>query len=129
MLKISAVILSFTILFQSFSLEIEDFNNLPVLVDHIASHLNEGDSLAEFIALHYGSELNKHEQEHKEHKELPFKHHHLESHFQMVFILCVHNYPLPFSEIKIDTNNFEYKEPITKSFINNFFQPPQKLHS
>ena len=129
MTRILAIILSFTILFQSFILEIEDFNKFPTLIEHISSHLKNGDSLAEFIEMHYGSESNSHDKEHNEHKELPFKHQHLESHFQMVFILCVHNYPLSFNDIKIETNNFNYKEPITNLFINNFFQPPQKLHS
>ena len=40
-------------------------------------HLKSGDSFKEFIAMHYGIESNIHEQEHKEHKELPFKHQHL----------------------------------------------------
>lgn len=129
MTKISAIILSFTILFQSFSLEIEDFNKFPTLIDHISCHLKSGDSFAEFIVMHYGSELNNHEKEHKEHKELPFKHQHLESHFQMALIVCVNNYSVNFNEVKLETNNFNYKEPTTNSFINNFFEPPQKLHS
>ena len=129
MTKISAIILSFTILFQSFSLEIEDFNKFPTLIDHISCHLKSGDSLAEFIVMHYGSELNNHEKEHKEHKELPFKHQHLESHFQMALIVCVNNYSVNFNEVKLETNNFNYKEPTTNLFINNFFEPPQKLHS
>ena len=129
MTKISAIILSFTILFQSFNFDIDDINRLPALVDHISCHLKSGDSFAEFIEKHYGSESNNHEQDHKDHNKLPFKHQHLESHFQMVFILCVHNYPINFNEINLESNNFTYKEPITNSFINNFFQPPQKLHS
>lgn len=129
MTKIIAIILSFTILFQSFNFDFEDFNKIPDLVEHISSHLNNGDTFAEFIAMHYGIEVNSHEQDHKEHKELPFKQQYLDSHFQVVFILCAHNYPIKFSEIKLKTTNFTYKEPTTNLFINNFFQPPQKLHS
>jgi len=129
MTRISAIILSFTILFQSFNFDLEDFNKIPTLVEHITCHLKSGDSFTEFIAMHYGTESNNHEQDHKEHNELPFKHQHLESHFQMVFILCVQNYPVNFNEINLETNNFKYKEPSTNLFIDNFFQPPQKLHS
>lgn len=129
MSKILAIIVSITILFQSFGLEIEDLNKFPELVDHISCHLNSGDSFAEFIAMHYGSEVNNHELEHNEHKELPFKHQHVESHLQMAFIIYVYNDSINFNEIKLDTNNFTYKEPTTNLFINNFFQPPQKLHS
>ncbi|GGK49763.1 MULTISPECIES: hypothetical protein [Flavobacteriaceae] len=129
MTKISAIILSLTILFQSFNFDLEDLNNIPALADHISCHLDSGDSFVDFFEMHYGSESNNHEQEHKEHKELPFKHQHLESHFQMVYILCVQNYPFNFNEVKLETNNFTYKEPTTNLFINNLFQPPQKLHS
>jgi hypothetical protein len=129
MSKISAIIVSFTILFQSFSFDLDDINKIPALVDHISCHLKSGDSFAEFIAMHYGSEMNNHENNHKEHKELPFRHQSLESHFQMVLILCFHNYSVNFNEIKLETNNFNYKEPTTNLFINNFFEPPQKLHS
>jgi hypothetical protein len=129
MTRFLAIILSFTILFQSFNFDLKDFNKIPTLVDHISCHLKEGDSILEFLSMHYGNESNIHEEEHKEHKELPFKQQHLESNFQIVFILNVQNYPLNFNEIKLETNNFTYKEPTTDLFINNFFQPPQKLHS
>ena len=129
MTKIFAIILTFAILFQSFSLEIEDFNKFPTLIDHISCHLKSGDSFADFITLHYGSDFNNHEQEHKEHKELPFKHQHADAHYHIVYIICNNNYAIKNSAVIDISKNFTYNEPSTNLYVNNFFQPPQRLHS
>lgn len=125
MTRISAIILSFTILFQSFSLEIDDFNKFPALVDHISSHLKSGDSFVEFIVMHYGSELTNHEQEHKEHKELPFKHHHTDTHYQIVYLICNNNFAIENSVLMNTSKNFTYKEPFTSLLTTTIFQPPK----
>jgi len=126
MIKISTIILSFTILFQSLDFKIGDFKELPTLIDHLASHLETGDSLSDFISLHYGSLSNKHKTKHKEHQKLPFKHQNLDSHFQLDYFLQANNIEIFSSEITFEKRKFTYKEPSVNLFANRFFQPPQK---
>ncbi len=124
--KISIVILSFSILFQSFNLDLDDFNMLPTFIDHVKCHLEIGDNFGDFISLHYGGELNKHKDEHKEHDKLPFKHEHLEAHSQLVYTLYSENDMVCFNETPFKKNKFSYKETSSNLFVTTFFQPPQK---
>ena len=124
--KISVIILSFTILIQSFNFELTDVNKISTLVDHITTHVETGDSFADFISMHYGSKLSTHKNEHKEHRELPFKHEHLEAHFQYVYTLISEDIFVSFEDITFKENKFVYNEPTSNSFVNNVFQPPQK---
>lgn len=125
MIKVMSFIVAITLLFQSFNFGFNDFQKIPALVNHLSFHLNDGDSLSSFISKHYGSITQSHEKEHSEHKELPFKHQHLDSHYQLAFVLCVHKYPFEHIECKYNTKNFNYKEPLTTLVIRNFFQPPK----
>ncbi|SFS33077.1 hypothetical protein [Lutibacter maritimus] len=123
--KIGAFILSFTILFQSFNFEIDDVYKLPTLINHITCHIENGDNFGNFIDLHYGNKSNSHQEKHKEHKDLPFKHQHSDSHMQL---FVMNNLKLNVSNLEIgfNTKNFIYKEPTSNQFTNNFLQPPQK---
>ena len=124
--KISVVILSFSILFQSFNLDLDDFNMLPTFIDHVKCHLEIGDNFGDFISLHYGSELNEHKDEHKEHDKLPFKHEHLEVNYQLAYTLYPENDVVCFKEVPLKKDKFSYKEPSSNLFVTTFFQPPQK---
>jgi len=124
-MKLGAILLSFTILFQSFNFEISDIFKLSTLIDHMASHLDEGDDINTFISMHYGITTKSHKKDHKEHGELPFKHEHLDTHFQFAFLLSGHQYPLDYIENNHDIKNFNYKEPLTSLVVLNFFQPPK----
>ncbi|SNR31903.1 hypothetical protein SAMN06265371_101200 [Lutibacter agarilyticus] len=123
--KIAAFILSFIILFQSLSFDIQDVVKIPTLINHISCHLNGGDNLADFIEKHYGNQSETHKSEHHEHKELPFKHQHLDSHFQVAFVVYFQQYPFQMIEFIPENNNFNYAEPLTSLVVNNFFQPPK----
>lgn len=124
--KITVIIISFSILLQSFNFEVTDMNKISILVDHIATHYESGDNFADFISMHYGSELKTHKNKHKEHRELPFKHNHLETHFQYVYALFSNDIFTSFNEITFKENKFAYNEPSSNSYVNSFFQPPQK---
>lgn len=126
MQKLLVIILSSTILFQSFSFEITDFSRMPTLLEHLISHAESGDDFSDFITKHYGSEANTHKNEHKEHKELPFKHKHLESHFQHLYTIFSQDVVISFKEITFKENKFSYTEPFSISYVNNLLQPPQK---
>ena len=127
--KITAILVSFIILFQSFSIEVADFGKVSTLMEHFTCHIEAGDTFANFISMHYGSQLNIHKNEHNEHKELPFKHEHLEVHIQLDYIFYDHHTTINFEGKRFVNKNFSYKEPSTDLYINNLFQPPQKLHS
>ncbi|WP_111707530.1 hypothetical protein [Lutibacter citreus] len=129
MYKIAAILLSFTILIQSFNFDLEDFNKMPSLVNHFVSHYEKGDSISDFITMHYGDKANYHEKEHKDHKELPFKHQHLDSHFQLAYIFYTNNLSVLNNELFSKKDIFSYKESLTNSISLSIFQPPQRLHS
>ena len=85
-----------------------------------------GDSFFDFIEEHYGDASFQQENDHKEHKELPFKHSHqncLDIH--SIFTLNTTNFIVEhphFIEIPL---NFFYKE--SNSFFEKYsvFQPPK----
>ena len=118
--------MSFTILIQSFNFEVSDISNISVLANHISEHLDRGDNIVDFIDLHYGNKLKSHQDKDSEHKKLPFKHHHIDSNSHLLYILKSDT--LNISSVKSFTmvHNFNYKEPTSNSYINRFFQPPQK---
>lgn len=125
MFKSLAVILSISILLQSFHLQLGDINKIPDLLSHISQHIEEGDSLADFIDMHYGYEFRNHKGEHKEHQKLPFKHTNFDSHIQLVIIPSF----IENLESQLDASfkkpGFYYSEPLVHLFSNYIFQPPQ----
>ena len=124
--KIGAFILSFTILFQSFNFKIDDMYKMSTFINHITSHIDNGDNFADFIDLHYGIKSNSHQEKHKEHKDLPFKQQHLDSLSHLLFVMHYFKSDVSQPEISFSTTNFKYKEPSSNQFTNNFLQPPQK---
>lgn len=123
--KTIVIILSITILFQSSNFEIKDIHKIPMLVSHIISHVEAGDSFSDFISMHYGKQANMHKNEHKEHRKLPFKDKQLETHFQHVYTLLSQEIYTTFKEIQYKEHEFAYNEPTSNLFVNSFLQPPQ----
>ena len=129
-MKLSAIILSFTILFQSFNFEISDFNKIPNFIDDIKCHVNAGESFSDFIADHYNILSNGHDHsgntcKHDAHGELPFKHQHIDTHSQVVFIILANDFFTDYQESFLKNKKYSYKEPTSNLFINKFFQPPR----
>ena len=117
------------ILFQSINLSVEDYTKLNTLISHAAFH-NEtyGDSFFEFLVEHYNDTLLHTQDEHKEHKELPFKKHHENCHqtttiftYRVLQFQFINN---SFSDIPL---NYFYKE--TSSYFEkvSVFQPPKSV--
>lgn len=125
-MKLGVIILSFTILFQSFNFEVNDIFKFSTLIDHILNHIEEGDNIDDFLDLHYGDKTISHQNEHKEHKELPFKQHHIDFNIQYISMPFEENNLISIIELNTIKNNFSYKDPFTNSYINIFFQPPRK---
>lgn len=120
-----AIVLSASILIQSFSFDLGDLVKIPVLLDHISCHFEQGENFSDFITQHYGSLTDEHNDNHKQHKDLPFKHQHLETHFQLVYFISLDNFDVELNETRIKNNNFNYKEPSSELFSDIFFQPPK----
>ncbi len=125
--KLVAISYSLLILIQSFNFNFEDFSKLSMLFEHAEFHQeNYGDSFFDFIAEHYGETKFQHENDHEEHEDLPFKHHHQTcSHNNVSFTLPTLNFTLEyqlFTEIPI---NFFYKESKSLFEKPSVFQPPK----
>ena len=125
-MKLGTILLSFTILFQSFNIEIGDVLKISKLIDHITCHIEQGDDMLVFFDLHYGDKVALHKDKHKEHNELPFKHQHIDIHIQYLHTILEEKIAESYTDLNTVKNNFSYKDPHTNSFINSFFQPPQK---
>lgn len=118
--------MSFSILSQSFVLEINDISKFPTLLKHLVCHYEDGDNLADFMDLHYGNNIKTHESKHNEHKDLPFKHQHSDNHFQLVYVVNFNNLEITSSEKSYESKNFHYIKTFSNTHINRLFQPPQK---
>ncbi|MFL0353404.1 hypothetical protein [Xanthomarina sp. GH4-25] len=125
--KLIAISYSFLILFQSFNLSFEDFSKLSTLLEHAQYHQeNYGDSFVDFISEHYGDAKFQHENNHEEHEDLPFKHHHQTCvHANAAFTLPTSNFTLEYQPFIAIPCNFFYKESISLFEKSSIFQPPK----
>lgn len=126
-MKLVAIILSNLILFQSLNINLDSFSKLNVLLEHAQYHQEKyGDSFIEFIADHYGEQELLANNNHKEHKDLPFKKNSQTcTHLIADFSFGITHFELK-TKIILDTKpNYFYKE--TYSFYEKLsvFQPPK----
>jgi hypothetical protein len=124
--KFGAIILSLSILFQSAGLELNDMYKIPLFITHLSNHIDEGDNFSDFMDLHYGTDVESHKNKHQEHKELPFKHQHNDTHMHIVYALHAPKIELSSLENIFENKIFYYKKPFISTYENSFFQPPQK---
>ena len=127
MSKLVAVLFSTLILVQSSNISFEDFSKLNVLLEHAEYHkVTYGDSFMDFLTEHYGESVVQHGFDHKEHKNLPFKHHQDCTHISHDFTTT--------PQIYLDKNhhhfiqipsNFFYKEFSSLFEKRSVFQPPK----
>ena len=128
MSKLVVVFYSFLILIQSFNINIEDISKFTALLDHAQFHKEMyNDNFFEFLSEHYGEEMVSHQDEHKEHEDLPFKDdQHMFSHtntsFPLLQSITHHFYSPPSIEVLL---NFFYTEPISLFEKTSVFQPPK----
>ena len=79
MAKLLSLLLSCLILIQSIDIEINDITRMGDLMEHAKFHADKyGDNLLVFLSKHYGELKEQHHKDHQEekknHEELPFKH-------------------------------------------------------
>jgi hypothetical protein len=127
MSKLFAILFSALILVQSSNIGFEDISKLNVLMEHAQYHqATYGDSFFEFMADHYGEDMQKHQNEHKEHEELPFKHKQDCSHINHDFVknapIFIYNSNQNLVQVPL---NFCYRESFSLFEKPCVFQPPQ----
>lgn len=126
MTKITAIFLATTVMLQSFNLKQTDVLKLPTLVAHVFSHLYDGDTFADFIAMHYGDKSDLHKNEHKEHKKLPFNHKNFDSIFTSIFFFELISIPIKSSFTCFFQNeSFGYVATFRYLLSYAVFQPPK----
>lgn len=125
--KILALTYSFLILIQSFNINLDDISKINALIDHAQFHKEMyGDSFFDFLAEHYGEARDNHENDHKEHKDLPFKdNHHMCTHINLSFISPNISFKINNTEFIEIPFNFFYKESFTSFEKPSIFQPPK----
>ena len=128
MSKLIAFTYSFLILIQSFNIGLEDLSKLNALLDHAEYHkVMYGDNFYQFLAEHYGDAKDNHENEHEEHKGLPFKDaQHICSHFSTPFINPNIVFNFTYQEFIEIPFNFYYEETFTDFEKSSVFQPPKQ---
>lgn len=124
MKKALVIILSYTILFQSLNFKINDIIMIPNLVQHFKAHIKNGDSIAEFISLHYGKKYASHKDKDKEHQKLPF-HGDVHSLFKINFLDFTDKTTNISTEFSSESKNFIYIESFVDLLAHSIFQPPK----
>ncbi|MFD0932888.1 hypothetical protein ACFQ0R_09810 [Psychroflexus salinarum] len=111
--------------FQPLSLGVLSLINLPDLVEHYQLHKTEyNNSVIEFLDLHYGTQKQAHEDEHKDHENLPFQQNQsISTNFYFVNSGFLNIDLLkPDEEIQ---HNFNYKFGFTLLNETDILQPPK----
>lgn len=111
--------------FQPLSLSISSLISLPDLVEHYQLHKTEfNNSVIEFLDLHYGTEKKVHEDEHKDHENLPFQQGQFST--SSFYFITSEYYKIDMinSEEEIQ-HNFNYKFGFTFLSESDILQPPK----
>lgn len=74
MQRLTIIVLSVLMFFQSIHLNPSDLWYMDDFVKHAVQHAQSGNNFIEFLSMHYGNKSREHFPEHREHKNLPFHH-------------------------------------------------------
>lgn len=127
MIKFIALILSNLILLQSLNVHLESFSKLNVLLEHAQYHQEKyDDNFFDFIIEHYGDNELSTKSNHKEHKDLPFKHDSINhNHLPSDFTLITQIHVLKKGIINPIQQNYFHKELLSFFEKTSVFQPPK----
>lgn len=131
-MKLFSIALSFTILFQSLGITLNDIVQIDDFIEHAKFHSKEyGDNVFVFISKHYGdlktSHQKQHQEEQEDHKKLPFQNC---SHLVSIIVLHLGTgltelKSTIFSEVK--KHHFFYRSPSSSPHLEGLLQPPRFL--
>ncbi len=122
MSKLLSISLTLSILFQSIGFCPNDMVKIDEFIEHAQFHSEQyGDNILVFIAKHYGELKATHEKEHqeekKDHEQLPFQH---QSHLSVVQILF-------YIQIKKNSRHLSFLNVRHITFIIKHLLPPYIL--
>lgn len=126
--RIIAVLISSTILLNSFQITLTGLSQADDLIEHIQYHSEKyGDNLFTFLSKHYGNLKDNHDKNHKEekqkHKQLPF-HQSIPLQFS-AFLLPEHEKTdLKQSKVVFRSSYFYYRESTSLFIPEKILQPP-----
>jgi len=119
------------IFLQSINIHFKDLVELGQLVEHYQFHSGEyGDNFIVFVSKHYGelkdSHSKKHQEEQKDHEQLPFQHQQTQCAQPLVFIMGTDSFIYTRSEIPLASKgNFHYQMSYSHIWGDDPFQPPK----
>ena len=126
MKKFISILLIGLILLQTSDISFDDIIKINNLYEHAVFHKKMyGDNFWQFLSEHYGDNTTGHQNDHKEHQNLPLKHvqDSMHAHVTLTHSFC--NYTLSIKCLIEKKTNFFYNELFT-SFKNiKIFQPPR----
>ena len=127
MIKYIALILSNLILLQSLNVHLESFSKLDVLLEHAQYHQEKyNDGFFDFLIEHYVDNELANNGNHKDHKDLPFKHDSINhNHLPSDFTLNTQLYVLKKDIIVHNQQNYFHKEHYSFFEKTSIFQPPK----
>lgn len=131
MAKIFSIVVSILVLFQSFNLDLGDLAHIDDLLEHAELHSEKyGDNFIVFISKHYGELQEKHSQDHqeeqKEHEELPFTNHCCTHVFTAYVVSKIQLSNLKTGPVADFTANFYYLDNYSTFEKSDIFQPPKQ---
>ena len=127
MSNLFSLLFSALILVQSSNISFDDLSKLNILLEHAKYHQETyGDSFLDFLAEHYGEKTASHQNEHKEHEILPFKHYQDCNHISHDFTVSPHFYLDNCQQNIIQIAfNFFYEDSSSLFEKPSVFQPPK----
>ncbi len=114
------------------NIQIENIFQLDELVEHAYFHKEtHGDDFFTFLSKHYGELKSEHDKNHqdeeKDHKELPFQNSVFSFAFFEKMILHIHECVNPSLVLKERKSIFFYQNLIAGEFKTGVFQPPKQV--
>ncbi len=130
MSKLFAILLSSLILMQSLHADYDDIVQFDELIEHAQFHkLEHGDNFFVFLSKHYGElkedHSKNHQEEEKEHEQLPFQCH---DHIMAITVFVIQE---RFSEIEVvelpelEDTHFHYQSSLSTLHKKGLLQPPK----
>ncbi|WP_431134335.1 hypothetical protein [Psychroserpens mesophilus] len=126
-----SILLSFIFLFQSVGVKLHDILQLDAFIEHAQFHNQQyGDNFFVFVSKHYGelkSDHNtRHQEEKKDHDQLPFQHHRHASSVAVLSLVSPHTLEIRTLEfLDFKPHRFFYQELSSSSYPEGLFQPPR----
>lgn len=131
MFRLISISLSLLILVQSFNISLGEFVEMDELIEHARFHSEEyGDNFIVFLSKHYGElkseHSEKHQEEQKDHEELPFQH---QMHSPVLSAFVIDDLDITTINLTFtvrNSGNYYYQDSHSFLLDKGLFQPPRQ---